>query len=529
MTASLAGIVGGVGLLFFGMWWLQERIKAAAGPRIRALSGRLTGNRFAGFFLGALAGAITQSSPATVFIAISMMRSGLISTRQGFLIALGAQLGVSSLILVVAFDIKSPVLYALGLAGIVLVRVGKAHYREAAAMLFGVALIVFSLILVKESADSLAEQPWFQGALEISTRSLLLALLLGAILTFVVQAGLPIIAFGIAGGAAGLVEVDHVIMFIYGAFLGLGLIILAATAGLRGIPRQIGIFDAFIMFFPATILVPSLYVEVYLGVPMVKAGLLSLDIGLAGQMALLVVLYGTPSRIVVLAAPDWTVRLFARFWRTSEIEQISLPRYIHGQALHDAETSLDLAHLEQKRVLGLLSDYLDFARTRRSPDEMRNSVRDLNALVSDFLNEFGQRHPLYHIERGNSMLSRQKLITWLERQVSDLCDALQDMPDEPPWGDFRSSLIEGTHGVFLVFLDALDSDSGDSWLVAEELVADRRGVMQGVRARYSQMQPEAGNRQGGIMEATNAVETIFVLLAQLTQECRSDMSAPSRQ
>ena len=64
---------------------------------------------------------------------------------------------------------RSPVLYALGLAAIVLVRAGKARYRDTAAVLLGLTLIVLGLILVKESGESLAEQPWFLGALEIST------------------------------------------------------------------------------------------------------------------------------------------------------------------------------------------------------------------------------------------------------------------------------------------------------------------------------------------------------------------------
>ena len=47
-----------------------------------------------------LAGAITQSSVAVTSITVSMLKSELISTRQGFLVVIGAQLGVALLILV---------------------------------------------------------------------------------------------------------------------------------------------------------------------------------------------------------------------------------------------------------------------------------------------------------------------------------------------------------------------------------------------------------------------------------------------
>ena len=95
MIEVLGGILGGVGLLFFGMWLLSENLKTVVGPRLRMLASRLADNRFAAFGWGTLAGAITQSSPAVTFITISMLRSGLISAKQGYPIALGAQMGVA--------------------------------------------------------------------------------------------------------------------------------------------------------------------------------------------------------------------------------------------------------------------------------------------------------------------------------------------------------------------------------------------------------------------------------------------------
>ena len=528
MVATFGGMIGGVGLLFFGMWLLSENIKTVAGPRIRILASRLTSNRFAGFGCGMLAGAITQSSVAVTSITVSMLKSELISTRQGFLVVIGAQLGVALLILVVAFDVKLVALYALGLAGIIIFRTRKIHYRETGAMLFGVAALVFGLILIKESAAPLVEQSWFHGALEISTRSLILSLVIGAILTFIVQAGLPVIAFGIVMASAGLVEFEQILMFVYGVYIGLGFCILVVAINLNGTARQIAMFSVIQTLFPAVILVPLLYVELYLGVPLVKAAVLSLDIGLASEIALIVILYGTPSRIVALAAPDWTVRAFSRFWPAHEMEEMSRPKYIHDRALDDAETAIDLAHLEQKRVVGMFSGYLEMARTGNALGVIRLSTRGLIARLDEFLVELELRHPGSSIERRNSVLSQQKLIAWLEEQFSDLCESLREMPEGESLHDFRSSLIEGTDGAFLVFLDALESDDADSWSFAEQLMGDRRVLMQEVRARFLQAEPESGSsRQSGIVKGTNSVENIFFLLAQLTREFHGSRAAPT--
>ena len=322
---------------------------------------------------------------------------------------------------------------------------------------------------------------------------------------------------------AGLVEFEQVLMFVYGVYIGLGFSILAVALQISGTARQIAVFSAVQTFFPAIILVPLLYIELYLDVPLVKAAILSTDIGLAAEIALVVILYGTPSRIVALAAPDWTVRLFSSFWPASQAEQISRPRYIHDRALDDAETSLDLANLEQKRVLSMFSGYLEMARTRVDYGGVRQSTRELNDRIREFLAGVELHHPSRSVERRNSVLSRQKLIAWLEEQFSDLCDSLRELPDGSPLSDLHSSLIEGIDSAFLVFLDAIESDDEDAWLFAGQLIGDRRGVMQEIRARYLQAMPEeGGNQQHDVVRATNCVENIFFLLAQLTSELRSE-------
>lgn len=522
MVTVLGGMIGGIGMLFFGMWLLSENLKTVAGPRLRVLVSRLTGNRFAGFGFGMLAGATTQSTVAVSSITVSMLKSQLVSARQGFLIVTGAQMGVAILILVLALDIRLVAVYGLGIAGIIIFRTRKAQYREIGAMLFGLASVLFGLVLIKESAAPLAEYAWFQEALEISTRSLLLSLLVGTILTFIVQAGLPVLAFGILAATTGLIEFEQMLMFVYGVYLGLGCSILLVALNVSGTARQIAMFSAMQTFFSTAVLVPLLYIELYLDVPLVMAALLSADIGFASQIALIVILHGTPSRIVLLAAPDLMVRLFARFWPASEAEQLSRPQYIQDQALADVDTSLDLVHLEQKRVLGIFSSYLEAARTRQNADGARQAVRELNSRIDEFLAELESRHPSHSIERRNAVLSRQKLITWLEEQFSNLTDRLREIRQEPSFGDFRSVLVEGTDGAFIVFLDALESDNQDAWELAEQLMGDRRDLMQRLRSQYirASYETQEGQQSRGIVESTNAVENIFFLLAQLTREYR---------
>ena len=527
MFEVIGGILGGVGLLFFGMWLLSENMKTLVGPRLRMLAARLADNRFAAFGWGTLAGAITQSSPAVTFITISMLRSGLISARQGYPIALGAQMGVGLILFIVTVDIRVAALFAIGVGGVLVTRLNRGSYREAGAMLFGIAAVLFGLALIKESAAPLADQPWFQAGLDLSAGSITLSFILGALLTFIVQALVPVVAFGIGLAAADLVGVEQVLMYIYGSYVGLAISVMVVSYGLSGTARQLGMFWAIQVFFSAAILVALLYIEVSFSIPLVAALVTWPNIGLGPQMALAVIVFGMPSRIVALAAPDWTMRQFVRIWPASAAERESQPHYIHDQAMDDAETALDLTHLEQRRVLRMFSGYLEYARAGQPTGAIRDWAREVNSRIDEFLDELGRQRPGESSERRNAVLSRQKLITWLEEQFSALPEALVGLPEDDPISDgFRMSVVEGTDAAMLIFLDALDENDGDGWEFAGQLMGDRRSLMQELRARYLALTPEeATGQHRAIVDATNAVENVFFLLEQLTRDFREESMA----
>jgi hypothetical protein len=84
-------------------------------------------------------------------------------------------------------------------------------------------------------------------------------------------------------------------------------------------------------------------------------------------------------------------------------------------------------------------------------------------------------------------------------------------------------VVEGTDAALLIFLDALEEDDADSWAFVQQVMGDRRSLMQDVRARYLAMALEEDDgRHRVIVEATNAVENIFFLLAQLTRDFQGE-------
>ena len=216
-----------------GMWLLTENLKALATRRLRLFANRLTGHPMAVFAWGTVAAVITQSMSALTFIVVSILRSGLISTRGGFAVILGGNIGITLLVLVVTFDIKLVSLCVLGVASAVMVSERASRYRPVAASFFGGAMIVLGLVLLKDSAAPLADQPWFGEMIEETGGSLLFAFVVAALLSAVVQSSSAVCVLGISLATLGVITIDQTVMVVYGSSLGSALILYLLSASLR--------------------------------------------------------------------------------------------------------------------------------------------------------------------------------------------------------------------------------------------------------------------------------------------------------
>jgi phosphate:Na+ symporter len=113
MLESLANVVAGLGLFFAGIWFLSENLKRATSRRFRQAVVTWTREPAAGFCVGAVAGALTQSMSVTVFILVGMVRAGLVGVRNALPLIAGANQGHSVLVFVATLETKLVMLYHL--------------------------------------------------------------------------------------------------------------------------------------------------------------------------------------------------------------------------------------------------------------------------------------------------------------------------------------------------------------------------------------------------------------------------------
>ena len=86
-------ILGGFGLFMFGIKFMGDGLKAAAGDKLRDYINRYTSNPVSALIIGIIMTIIMQSSSATSAITIGLVRAGLMTLEQAAGIILGATIG----------------------------------------------------------------------------------------------------------------------------------------------------------------------------------------------------------------------------------------------------------------------------------------------------------------------------------------------------------------------------------------------------------------------------------------------------
>lgn len=520
MVSLLGEIIGGLGLFLVGMWLVSESIKSLSTRRIRErIASFWLTNRFTAFSYGLLAGSVTQSTVALTFITIGILRANLTTTERAFPFVVGSNIGVASLVFFVSFSIDVAALYALGVASLIMLSNRAIRYRSFGTVLFGVALVFVGLGMIRGATGSLSAEPWFEEFLPLLGSSLWVAFILACMLTFVVQSSVVIMVFAISMTAAGLFAQEQVMMIIYGAGLGSSLTTLVLSVRLTGVSRRLAMFQVMFNVVSCLAFVPMLYIELWTGIPLMKALISSVPLFPGGQLALLAFLTDAFTGIALMIAMPLVVAFYTRRWQTTEEDSVSQVVYIHSRGHDDAATALELASREQLRVIPIFSWYLDSVRHGTVNDSLRNSVKQLLEEIDDFLDLVITQHPGHETEEVNSMLTRQRLVVWLEEGFWDLCEGLNRLPDDVSTGRLRHSLLEGIDAVVQSIVHGLTSNEPGDWEIIIQLTGDRSELLGRIRNRYVSHETSMREAtQADILAVTNTATEIFFLLSLLTRE-----------
>lgn len=195
MILQIFTLIGALGMFLYGMNMMSAGLQKAAGDRLRRFLEAMTSNRFMSVTTGLTITSIIQSSSATTVLVVGFVNAGLLALHQAVGVIMGANIGTTItawLISLLGFKADISILAVPLMAlGFVMSISKSERNKNLSECIIGFSLLFLGLSLMKESVPDLRKTPevlsFIQGWTELGFGSVIIFLLIGTILTLVLQ------------------------------------------------------------------------------------------------------------------------------------------------------------------------------------------------------------------------------------------------------------------------------------------------------------------------------------------------------
>ncbi|MBI5811008.1 MAG: Na/Pi cotransporter family protein [Deltaproteobacteria bacterium] len=219
-TLSLITFFGGVMLILYGMRLAGDGLQKAAGGRLRGFLLNATSNRIKGVGVGASITALLQSSSATTVMLVGFVGSGLIGLRETMGVILGADIGTTLTVQMLAFRVYDYAIALIG-AGILMKLMGrKGAANGIGAAVLGFGFIFFGLKTLMETFGPVAENALLRELLLGMSKDPFAGIIVSALLTALFHSSAATLGLAITAAHSGLLTLDAAMPVVLGANVG---------------------------------------------------------------------------------------------------------------------------------------------------------------------------------------------------------------------------------------------------------------------------------------------------------------------
>ena len=215
--------LAGLGIFLFGMRHLEEGIKGLAGKSFQNAIRRFTNRSWKGILTGTFVTAVLQSSSMVTLLVLAFLGAGMLSLKNALGVVLGANLGTTFTAWIVAAlgfkmniaDFSFPFL-ALGILSYLFLE-SRPFLKNLGVFLIGFGLLFLGLDYMKDALDTVANHI---DMTLISELGLWAFLLVGLIVTAMVQSSSAMIVIILSALNSGLIDIYQSMAMIIGANIG---------------------------------------------------------------------------------------------------------------------------------------------------------------------------------------------------------------------------------------------------------------------------------------------------------------------
>lgn len=224
-------IAGGLAIFLFGISLMGDALTNFAGPKLRGYVEKYTSNPIKGVFVGIFITGLIQSSSATTVIAISFVRAGIMSLEQAIGVTLGANIGTTVTSILIGFDLGY-FAYFIALIGVgIFMFSARRKNKYIGEILVGFGLLFIGLEMMGGSLTALKDVPGFEDVVANMAQNPIIAVIIGAALTALIQSSSAFIGIAQSLFASGAIDLNVALALMFGANIGTCITAILASLG----------------------------------------------------------------------------------------------------------------------------------------------------------------------------------------------------------------------------------------------------------------------------------------------------------
>jgi phosphate:Na+ symporter len=240
MTVLLA-LFGGTALLLYGIRLSGDSMQRAIGGRLRQLLTVMSRTRLNAVVSGALVTAILQSSAATTLMLIGFVSAGLMAFRQTLGVILGADIGTTLTVQLIAFRVTDYALLLVGLGFAITFIARRSTAQDVGQAILGLGLMFLGLKLILDGVAPLKANALALELLQVATDTPIVAVLVAAAFSALVTSSAATIGLALALISQDLISLTGAVAIVLGANVGTCATALAASVGATAEAKRVAV------------------------------------------------------------------------------------------------------------------------------------------------------------------------------------------------------------------------------------------------------------------------------------------------
>ena len=224
-TAILA-LIAGIGIFLIACNMMSSNLESVSSRKLRKLFAKTSNSKLVGVGIGAVATAAIQSSGATSVMVIGFVNAGIMTLMQASCVIFGANIGTTITGIITALGmfesaVSTGTIFAAfaGIGAFIHAFAKKDTVKKIGGILAGFGMLFVGLSMMSGSMSSFAEMNAVKNFLATISNPILLVLI-GAVITAVIQSSSVMTSVAITMVFTGLVSLDQGIYLTMGSNIG---------------------------------------------------------------------------------------------------------------------------------------------------------------------------------------------------------------------------------------------------------------------------------------------------------------------